>query len=54
MRKTRLLGGRRDWSIGFAAIPIRASRCSASHGQPATSTCTANGSGLEAGGGASL
>src|SRR5262249_4535871 len=53
MRKTRLLGGRRDWSMGFAAIPTRANRFLAFHGQAATSTCTAKGSALEAGGGAS-
>ena len=36
-RKTRLLAGRRDWSMGLAAMPIRASRCWAFQGQPATS-----------------
>ena len=52
-RNTRLLGGRRDWSIGLAAMPMRASRCSAFHGQPAISTCTANGCSLDSAGGAS-
>ena len=40
IRKTRLLGGRSFWSIGLPAMPIRASRCSAFQGQPATSTWT--------------
>ncbi len=53
IRNTRLLGGRFDWSIGLAAIPIRASRCWPFHGQPATSVWMANGSSLVAAGGAS-
>jgi len=40
-QEDEVAGGPLDWSIGLAAMPIRARRCDAFQGQPTTSTWTA-------------